>query len=67
MTFEEWWDANNMDSVPDYNYTSSEVVWKAAQKNALADVLGILDHSPEVTTDKIANMLRLTLASPAMS
>lgn len=67
MTFEEWWDANNMDSVPDYNYTSSEVVWKAAQKNALADVLNILRHNPEATTVKLAAMMDRVLASPAMS
>lgn len=33
MTFDEWWDANDMDSDPDANYTVSEIVWRAAKED----------------------------------
>ena len=35
MTFDQWWDKNEMDRVDHADRTSSEEVWQAAQKELL--------------------------------
>lgn len=42
MTYEEWWDREDYDSVPDSDFTFGEVVWKASQRDAWEAVFQIV-------------------------
>lgn len=37
VKFERWWDKNDMDSVPDADFTFGEEVWKVARKELLRE------------------------------
>lgn len=57
MTFEEWWDKNDMDSVPDSSFTYGEEVWKAAQRDVWADVFQIVSNNPQMATREFIKKL----------
>lgn len=57
MTFDQWWDKEDRDSVPDSDYTFGEEVWKAAQSDTWSTVFQIVSDNPQMATREFIRLL----------